>query len=433
MDSGDLLGILKGEIQASMGCTDPGSVALGVARAVQELGCPPDRIEVLVSPSVYKNGVGVGVPGTGERGLDQAAALGAVIGHPEAGLAILGRVDAPALAAAKALIEASRVRVGYGEGPDPLYVKATVSAGSLSASALIAGDYANFVEITRAGTVTFSKPIPRAEAAQDRLQGAALKELFALVPQLEPEDLGFLLEVAEVNLAAATAGLADQGLSLGPSLAVRARIDGKEAALPQPFAAMHLAQVWTAAASEARMAGRPVAVMAIAGSGNHGITFSLGILAVARTLGSTRDELARALAYGALATVVIKSHVHRMTAFCGCAVAASTGLAAATVYLLGGGFDRAEAAMQSVIGTLAGMLCDGAKESCAWKLSSSASLAIQAAFSAMDGAAIPDGMGILGRNIDASFVNLGQLNDPGMQATNRLVLEMIEGKGAAAP
>lgn len=433
MDSGELLGILRGEIQASTGCTDPGSVALAVARAVQELGCPPDRVEVTVSPSVYKNGVGVGVPGTGERGLEIAAALGAVLGHPEEGLAILGRVEPQGLAAAKALVAQARVRVGYGEGPDPLYVRATARAGSLSASALIAGDYAQFVETTKAGKVLFSRPIPKAEAAQDRLQGTALKELFALVPQLRPEDLGFLLEVAEVNLAAAKAGLADPDLGLGPSLAARARTGGKDAPLPQPFAAMHLAQVWTAAASEARMAGRPVAIMAIAGSGNHGITFSLGILAVARTLGSSPDQLARALAYGAIATVVIKSHVHRMTAFCGCAVAASTGLAAATVYLLGGGFDRAEAAMQSVIGTLAGMLCDGAKESCAWKLSSSASLAIQAAFSAMGGASIPDGMGILGRDIDASFMNLGQLNDPGMQATNRLVLELIEGKGAAGP
>lgn len=430
MTSQDLIQILKGEIQASTGCTDPGSVALAVARACQELGGPPEAIEVLVSPSVYKNGVGVGIPGTGLRGLDIAAALGAVIGHPEAGLAIFDRVDGASLAAARALVDSGRVRLGYGDGPDPLYVQARVSSAGHWAQALIAGDYANFVEVSKDGSPLLSRPLQKAEAARDAFAGAQLRELFALVPQLDPQDLGFLLEVADINLAAAKAGLGDPSLGLGSSLAARTRQGESEAVLPQAFAAMHLAQVWTAAASEARMAGLPVAVMAIAGSGNHGITFSLGILAVATSLGVGRDRLATALAYGALATVVIKSHVHRMTAFCGCAVAAATGLAAATVYLLGGDFDRAEGAMQSVIGTLAGMLCDGAKESCAWKLSSAASLAVQAGFSAMEGARIPGGMGIVGKNIDASFLNLGQLNDPGMQATNRLVLEMIEGKGA---
>jgi len=426
MDKENLLNILRVEVQRSTGCTDPGSVALAVARAVVELGLPPERIEVLVSPSVYKNGVGVGIPGTGMRGLDIAAALGAVLACPEAGLAIFDGVSAEALALAKALVDSGRARVGYGETPDPLYVKAEVFHGARKAHAVIAGDYANFIELGRDGAASFSSPLARAMESQDGLAGSSLEALLGLVDAMTEDDLGFLLEAADINLRAAEAGLASPDLRLGPALAGRGRVGGKAADLPQPFAAMHLAQVWTAAASEARMAGLPVTIMAIAGSGNHGITYSLGVLAVARTLGVSRDRLAAALAYAALVTVVIKSHVHRMTAFCGCSVAASTGLAAATVHLLGGGFPIAQAAMQSVIGTLSGMLCDGAKESCAYKLSTSASLAIQCAFAAMEGASIPGGMGIVGPSIEESFVNLGQLNNPGMVATNSFVLGLIE-------
>jgi L-cysteine desulfidase len=174
------------------------------------------------------------------------------------------------------------------------------------------------------------------------------------------------------------------------------------------------------------MAGLPVPIMAIVGSGNHGIANFLGILAVAEVLESPREKLAKALAISSTVTVYIKSILKRMTAFCGCSVAAATGVAAGTVYLLGGSRDDAIHAMQSVIGTLAGMLCDGAKESCAYKLSASTATAIQFAYLAMQGAYVPAGMGVVGNTIEGTIENLGRLNNPGMVETDRLVLELIE-------
>lgn len=420
MDKHLLLNIIKDELERSTGCTDPGSVALAVARATRELGMTPEKIEVAVSPNVFKNGVSVGIPGTGKRGLVIAAALGAVIARDDAGLAIFDFVTPELLAQAEAMVAQGRVHVRYADAPDPLYVRAAVSSGEHRAHTIIANDYSNIVEAGRDEQIIFSSPIAKASEVQDALAGCQLKSLFDLVDTATPDELEFLMHAAEINLQAARFGLSNESLKLGRVLAQRT------SDLPQPFAAMHTAQVWTSAASEARMAGLPVTIMAITGSGNHGITFSLGVLAVAEMLGSPREKLLRALAYSALVTVVIKSYVHRMTAFCGCTVAASTGVAAGTVYLLGGDFNVAERAMQSVIGTLAGMLCDGAKESCAYKLSTSASLAIQSAFAAMQGASIPPGMGIVGKTIDDSFANLGRLNNPGMLATDQLVLRVIE-------
>ncbi len=420
MDRPRLLALLKSELERSTGCTDPGAVALAVSRARRELGAKPDAIEVIVSPNVFKNGVGVGIPGTGKRGLVIAAALGASIDRHEAGLAIFEHVTPEVLARAEAEVAAGRVRVRYAESPDPLYIRAELHGGEHSAHAIIAGDYSDIVEVGRDGKVVLSRPRAEEQAKADTLLERSLESLFGLLADASVDELEFFGEVADINEAAARVGLGDERLRLGRSLA------RTSSELPQPFAAIRAAQVWTAAASEARMAGLPVTVMAIAGSGNHGITFSLGIAAVAKELGSSRERLLRALAIGALVTVVIKCHVHRMTAFCGCSIAASTGVAAGVVHLLGGDFAASEGAMQSVVGTLSGMLCDGAKESCAYKLSTSASFAIQSAYAAIEGVSIPRGMGVVGRSIEESFANLGVLNESGMATTDRVVLGIIE-------
>lgn len=423
---------MRGELARSTGCTDSGVVALATARAADILrplpdrtktsdfhGWSPYRIEVVVSPNVYKNGVSVGIPGTSERGLVMSAALGAIIGRWEDGLAVLDHVDQTALEGARAMVSAGKVSVRYEECPDPLYVRVRISGDEASAYAVIAGDYSNFIEFGRDGLVLFSSPLTPVSTVGNALEGKNLETMFDIIDIMDTEDLEFLLEAAEINRKAALASLADPSLRLGRLY------NARSADLPQPFSAMHKAQVLTAAASEARMAGLPVPIMAIAGSGNHGITLTLGLLAVAETLGSTKRQLAISLARGTLVTIIIKSHVHRMTAFCGCAVAASTGLAAGAVYLLGGGYPESDRAMQTVMGTLAGILCDGAKESCAYKLSSSAPLAIQAAFAAMEGVSISPSMGILGSTAELSFARLGELNDPGMRGTEALVMRFI--------
>ena len=173
------------------------------------------------------------------------------------------------------------------------------------------------------------------------------------------------------------------------------------------------------------MGGMNVTITAITGSGNHGITNFVGVLAAAEELEATREQTAVALAISSMITIYIKGHIKRMTAFCGCGVAAATGMAAAVTYLLGGGYEQSVQAMQTVIGTIGGMFCDGAKSSCAYKLSTAAAMAVQAAYLAMAGCHVPAGEGIIGRTIEETFANIGRLNDPGMLETDRVMVSII--------
>jgi L-cysteine desulfidase len=420
MDHSVLLNVLKSEIERSVGCTDPGAVCLAVYEATRALGQKPSQVTVTVSPNIYKNGISVGVPGTGMRGLHIAAALGAVLGPGTSGLTMLDRATEEDLAAARDLVQRGRVTVGHAKTPDPLYIMAKVTACGQEAHAIISGDYTRIAEVMRNGEIISRAAARETAAVNETLTDHCLEELFAALAAAPADELAFLLDAAAVNRQAAMAGLASPAASrLGPALSAL------HSDLPVPAAAAYHAQSLTAAACEARMSGLPVPVIAIAGSGNHGIANFLGILAVAETLGSPDEQLARALAISSTVTVVIKAHSSRLSAFCGCAVAAAAGVAAGTVYLLGGSYADSVHAMQSVIGTLAGMVCDGAKESCAFKLSSSVALAVQFSYLALEGAFIPAGMGLLGGTIEQTFANLGRLNDPGMVAADRLMLHMI--------
>ena len=420
IDKQKLLDILTSEIESSTGCTDPGSGCLAVAVAAHTLGHRPEKIDVLVSPNIYKNGVSVGIPGTNRIGLELAAALGALLDEPERGLAILADVTGDIVQQAAAIVSDGRVHVAYGQTPEPLYVRAIVSGGGEEAQAVIRGDYSCVTEILRNGA-----PVMQAEG---RTHGTAVyplveysvQELYETILSMEPESFRFLLEDARRNQEAVRRDLEDPELPLGRLL--KQRISGQ---MTGPLAVSAEAQAYTAAAGEARMSGLNVTIMAIAGSGNHGITNFVGVLSAAEARGASEEQTATALAISSMITIYIKAHIKRMTAFCGCGVAAATGMTAAVSYLLGGSYDTAVHAMQTVLGTIGGMFCDGAKISCAYKLSTAASLAVQAAYLAREGCFVPAGVGIIGNTIEQTFANVGRLNDPGMVATDRELVAII--------
>lgn len=421
MDKKILLAVLRSEIERTTGCTDPGAVCLAVRTAARALGERPDTVAVTVSPNIYKNGINVGVPGTGMRGLHIAAAMGAVLESPGSGLDLLDSVAPKDVERAVRLVNAGRVTVSHEETPGPLYIRAEVYSGTRSARAVIRDDYTHIAEIARNGAIVMSESPGPAKAERASLKDYPLKTLFEAIETMTARELSFLGEAAEVNRQAAYAGLEGRSCPLGAALNISA------AGLTGWRAAAAKAQALTAAASEARMSGMQVPIMAISGSGNHGIANFLGILAAAEALGSPEEQLLKALAISSTVTVAVKEHSTKLSAICGCSVAASTGVAAGTTYLLGGSYEDMAHAMQSVIGTLAGMVCDGAKESCAFKLSSSVALAVQFSHLALEGAYIKEGMGIVSQSIEKTFENLGRLNNPGMVTADRLMLEMIGG------
>jgi L-cysteine desulfidase len=411
--------ILKNEIERTTGCTDPVTVSLAVSRATRELGCIPEKVVVTVSPNLYKNAICVGVPGTGMHGMYIAGALGAVIDHSEAGLAILDYLTEAKLDEAKAMLEEGRVKVGWKDTDEVLYVRAEVFSGGEQAYAVIAGDYSNIIEVGCNDRATHTASAGKARQSAVDIQKYTIQELFTSIESMNIEELNFLLEAARVNRNAAEERSNQSGLHLGPSLRKRTRD------LPRPFSTIDQAQAWTGAAGEARMVGLKVPIIAIAGSGNQGITNFLGVLAVAEDLDSSDAKLAKALAISSMITVYIRSYMNRLSPMCGCAIAAAPGVAAATSYLLGGSLEDMVHAMQSVIGTLVGVLCDGAKESCAYKLSMAVNIAVQAAYFAIQGTYIPSGAGLIGNTIEETIANLGRLN-AAMAPVDRAVLELIE-------
>lgn len=423
MEKRILLKVLNSEIERTTGCTDPGAVCLAVRTATEELGAQPEKIVVTVSPNIYKNGINVGVPGTGMRGLHIAAALGAVIDNAGSGLALLDAVDPADVERAVRLVNSGSVTVTHAESSSTLYIKAEVFSGARQAHAVICDDYTRIIEVGKDGKISSSQSSALRKGTREALKDYPLEELFTAVETMTVQELSFLGEAADVNRRAAEAGLGSRTCPLGMALNsnVAPGLDVRQIAAAR-------AQAMTAAACEARMSGMQVPIIAIAGSGNHGIANFLGILAVAETLKSPEDRLLKALAISSTVTVVVKEHSTKLSAICGCSVAASAGVAAGTTYLLGGTHEDMVHAIQSVIGTLAGMVCDGAKESCAFKLSSSVALAIQFSYLSLEGAYIKQGMGIIGDSIEKTFENLGRLNNPGMITADKLMLEMIGGK-----
>lgn len=425
----ELLDVLASEIESSTGCTDPGSVCLAVAAATEVLGAKPEEIHVLVSPNLYKNGVSVGIPGTGRVGLPLAAALGALLHDPGRGLAILSDVTDAVVRQAEQIVSDDRVHVAYGQAPDPLYVKATVTRGQDKAYAVIMGDYSRITEVVRNGETLIRRSVVSSASAYP-LKQYTVKSLYDLILSMEPEAFRFLLENARRNKDAALQDLQSSSLPLGRHFQQCMTPD-----LTDSLAVSSAVQAYTAAAGEARMGGLNVAIMAIAGSGNHGITNFVGVLSAAEALHATEEQVMTALAISSTLTVYIKAYIKRMTAFCGCGVAAATGMAAAVTWLLGGSYEDSVHAMQTVLGTIGGMFCDGAKLSCAYKLSTAASFAVQASYLALDGCYLPEGVGIIAHTIEQTFANVGRLNDPGMLATDRELVQIIakNQQCAAAP
>lgn len=416
-----LIDTLKNETEQSTGCTDPGATTLATAQAVAALGETPDRVKVTVSPNIYKNGISVGVPGTGKRGLVMAAALGSHIGHSDTGLDILNYVNDEVLDKANDMVANGKVSVSYDEFPNLLYIKAEAFKDENKAIAIIAGDYSNIVHISLNDDVILDKKIEESGEEEDVLIKYKLKELYDTILDSDADDFSFLLKFAAVNEAAAELGMIDKNMSFGKKLD---EYTGEFNDGPQKIS--HEARKMTAAAGEARMLGLVVPIMAIAGSGNHGITNFLGTYIASKSLDASEEKTIKALAISSMLTVYTKEYIKRMTAFCGCAVAAATGVAAANVYLLDGNFEDAVVAINSLVGTLGGMFCDGAKESCAYKLSTAVMLAIQFAYMAVDDCGLPSGIGVVGNTIEDTFYNLGQLNTYGMRDTDKMIVELIE-------
>ncbi len=420
--------LLKAEVVPALGCTEPIAVALAVAKARETLGEIPTSIKLFLSPNIFKNGMGVGIPGTGMTGLPIAAALGAIYGKSADCLELLTGVDANDVNRAKSLVSENRVSVQVKEGTEKLYIEAVCSNTQNSwAKAIITDKHSNISKVELNGELIDCKTAKQVDSENDSKKESVsltVESIFDFIVNVPFKDIEFILRTVDYNTTIANEGLSkDYGLRVGRVL--KGYIDKGILADDLMNNAMYL----TAAACDARMAGCTLPVMSNSGSGNQGLTATLPVYSAAIRFKSSNEELARALALSHLVAIHIKHHLGRLSALCGCVVAAA-GAGCGVSYLMGGRLNEAIFTIKNMVGNVTGMVCDGAKEGCALKVSSGVSSAIQSALLAIQGVVISSNDGIIDDDIEKTIKNLALVGSDGMTQTDELLLNIMVSKGA---
>ena len=423
MTNQQLLDLLRCEVVPAIGCTEPIAVALCVARAKELLGCEPDAIRVYLSKNVYKNALAVGIPNTGMTGLPIAIALGATVGKSEYMLEVLRDATPEAVAYAKdyMLRVPAQIHINY-EAPSILYIHAEVRKGNLTAQATIMDEHTNFVDEnnTTPSYTTLHNPTQQPELS--------LRRVYDFAMEVDTNDITFLKEGAEMNTTAAETSFADQyGHGLGRLL--RSTTLSATPEMKQLFGDTLFTKIisYTCGACDARMSGAMVQVMSNSGSGNQGISCSIPVYLYAKENNCSEEQTLRALALSNLTVIYIKQSLGRLSALCGCVVAA-TGSAAGITLLMGGNYDEITYAIKNMIANISGMICDGAKPGCALKVTSGVATAIFSAYLAMQHSYADSTEGIVEDDIDRTIRNLTRIGHDGMKVTDDLILDIMTHK-----
>ena len=433
MTNQQLLHLLRCEVVPAIGCTEPIAVALCTARAKELLGAEPDSITVHLSKNVYKNALAVGIPNTGMTGLPIAIALGATVGKSEYMLEVLRDATPEAVAYAKAymLRVPATIKVDY-EAPSLLYIHVEVSSNGQTAQATIMEEHTHFVTSHISNSPAANSPqevqYPIGGTPSNSPQGLNLRRVYDFAASVDTTELTFLLEGAEMNTAAAETSFADQyGHGLGRLL--RANTLTATPEMEKLFGNTLFTKIisYTCGACDARMSGAMVQVMSNSGSGNQGISCSIPVYLYAKENNCTEEQALRALALSNLTVIYIKQSLGRLSALCGCVVAA-TGSAAGITYLMGGTYDEITYAIKNMIANISGMICDGAKPGCALKVTSGVATAIFSAYLAMQHSFADSTEGIVEDDIDRTIHNLTRIGHDGMQVTDDLILDIMTHK-----
>lgn len=418
-----IIDLIHREVVPAIGCTEPIAVALCVAKATETLGVRPETVNVLLSANILKNAMGVGIPGTGMIGLPIAVALGVLVGKSEYQLEVLKDSTPEAVEEGKRFIEEKRIHISLKENiEEKLYIEVCCEAAGERAVAVIAGGHTSFIYIERNGDVLLQKShVAGCEEAVDEVE-LNLRKVYDFALNAPLDEIRFILETARLNKIAAERSFeGEYGHCLGKIL--RGTYEHK---VMGDSVFSHILS-YTSGACDARMAGAMIPVMSNSGSGNQGISATLPVLVYAEENGKSEEELIRALMLSHLTVIYIKQSLGRLSALCGCVVAA-TGSSCGITWLMGGSYEQVSYAVQNMIANLTGMICDGAKPSCALKVTTGVSTAVLSAIMAMENRCVTSVEGIIDEDVDRSIRNLTQIGSKGMNETDKLVLEIMTTK-----
>jgi L-cysteine desulfidase len=418
-----IIALVKQEVVPAIGCTEPMAVALCTAKAAEILGCKPEAIEVKLSANILKNAMGVGIPGTGMIGLPIAIALGALIGKSEYQLEVLKDSTPEKVEEGKKYINEKRINISLKSNiTEKLYIEIICKAGGKESTAIIAGGHTNFVYEADGSKVLLDKRCPAGAEADDNAIKLNMKIVYDFATETPIEEISFILDTKKLNEHAAEEALkGNYGHDLGKTI----NRPLSKGILGDSIFSHILSK--TASACDARMGGAMIPVMSNSGSGNQGICATNPVVVYAEENENTEEELTRALMLSHLTAIYIKQSLGKLSALCGCVVA-SIGSSCGITYLMGGNYDRICDAVKNMIANLTGMICDGAKPSCAMKISSGVSTAVLSAILSMEGKCVSSAEGIIDNDVDRCIHNLTSIGADAMTETDGMVLNIMTHK-----
>lgn len=418
-----IIDLVRREVVPAIGCTEPASVALAVAKAREVLGQMPQQIKVKLSRNMLKNAMGVGIPGTGMVGLPIAVALGALVGKSAYGLEVLKEVTPDVVALGQQFIAADLITFEVQEPEiSKVFVEVSCTANQHQSIVRIINEHHHIAYVSLDDKILLNDECSANLQAKASIPPLCFNTVCDVALESDIEDLRFILDAARLNSAAANESLKG---NYGHSVA--RIVDGSAHAYIMGDSIHTRMMAITSAACDVRMAGAMIPVMSNSGSGNQGIAATLPVVVFAQETQKSEDELVRALFLSHLMLIYIKSSLGRLSPLCG-AVVATTGSACGITWLMGGNREKIAFAIKNMIGNVAGVICDGAKPSCALKVSTGVSTATISAMMAMDGKVVSSIEGITDEDVDKTIQNLTSIGTEGMAETDKLILKIMQAK-----
>lgn len=417
--------LIKSDMKPALGVTEPGAIAFAVSTAKAHIKGTVKRVGLRLNSGMYKNAFTCGIPGTSEVGNYYAAALGAVAADPKKGLECLEGIGKAEEEAAGEMIKAGMISVSMSSITSRIFIEATVTGETSEAVVTIQDAHTNITKITENGTVVFEK---EAKAAQESKEATPLIHQYTLAQMVEyvntvsAQELDFIKEAYKVNYELLQEGLKSPKTTYGPYLLK------KNGGVLVSEDERKTASLFCNGAIEARVIGLSKPAMSITGSGAHGIIATMPLYAVYKINNYTDEQLLRGTALSYLVCMYIKEYSGKLSAFCGCAIAAGTGMACALAWLKGAGAETMEKVINNMASSITGMICDGGNQGCTMK----GIVAVDAAFDsvelAMDDVYIYNAHGINGATPEETMHNMGLIASPGMTGTEKTIVDILDGK-----
>ncbi|APH13903.1 serine dehydratase alpha chain family protein [Clostridium sporogenes] len=421
MDQNIIINILKKEMVPGFGVTEPASIALSTAKAYEVIGGEIKNIKVITDPGLFKNAFSCTVPGTKEFGNEMAALLGAIGGDASFGLESLRKIKEEDVKKAKTMVD--KINIELKSQTEGLYVEAIVTTNNGVGRTIIRYKHDNIILVEKNDKVLYQKEDPlnknnelsRKTVNSKKITEMKLDEIMHFVNTVNYKKIEFLLESIKMNNKLSEKGLEGLGIGLGKLILESCDENNYEL----------YAESLTCSAIDARVSGAALPAMTITGSGNHGIITTLPLLAIKEKKNLNNEMLARSIALSYMINIYIKEYSGKLSAFCGCAVAAGTGASAGICYLLGGGLKEIENTIKNMASNITGMICTGGNLACSLKANTGVKAAFLSAKMAIKNIVIPNKCGIVSDSIETTMKNIGRIAYPGMIETDKEILNIM--------